>query len=548
MSDEQDSWFQSAFGLDIGGVTDRIRSEAEQAAGKVQNVVQRVQGAVEGVLDDVVETVTDVAKKVAGAAGVGGAGSGGGGGGAGGGSPKTAAPAGGGTGSFPLSGSVGRGGRNASGDVKAIQQALGIGVDGDCGSKTIAAIEAFQRSIGQAKPDGRIDAGGPTERALGGGGKSKPEKVNMPGEDDSGSLLDKALDGVQGLVEGPAGVVGGGLGGALGGGLVGGGLAGGGLLGGVAGGVAGQLLQDAGDLLGKASPLADISLGGGGLRLTLNNLSPEQIETAQQFLRAHNLEARATRGPGGSDDDYEPFLNGRSTSLPEVIVALKSAIPPLPLQDPTEGLRDLVNERFRQLVKQGKERAFEQLFLNPNRVPNAPVDVSREEATKALTKFLERVLKAQGGKDLRITDPVRAAGQALGRGLPGADSKITLFLTKKGLPGRPAELAGAITRLLPERIPQANVEALDGIPVKDTAAKPQSLVEVLGDALAKEVEGLIKVLPKAVQDKVREAVKESVEKAILTAVKQAMSESNLEKGAQERIEKIVEGAIKQKAK
>jgi hypothetical protein len=201
MSDEQDSWFQSAFGLDIGGVANKIRSEAEQAAGKVQGVVQGVKTAVEGVVDDVVGKVTDVAKKVAGAAGVGGGGAGGGG--AGGGSPKTAGPAGGGTGSFPLSGSVGRGGRNAPGDVKAVQQALGIGVDGGCGSKTIGAIEAFQRSIGQANPDGRVDAGGTTERALAGGGKSRtaavPASTSHIVASDPEGLFDRVTKGAQAL-------------------------------------------------------------------------------------------------------------------------------------------------------------------------------------------------------------------------------------------------------------------------------------------------------------------------------------------------------------
>ena len=103
-------------------------------------------------------------------------------------SPKSAAPAGGGTGKFPLSGSVGRGGQNGANDVKAVQKALGIGVDGDCGSKTIAAIEAFQRSIGQETPDGRIDAGGPTERALASGAKPAGASDSTDAADNGGLL------------------------------------------------------------------------------------------------------------------------------------------------------------------------------------------------------------------------------------------------------------------------------------------------------------------------------------------------------------------------
>jgi peptidoglycan hydrolase-like protein with peptidoglycan-binding domain len=78
------------------------------------------------------------------------------------------------TGSFPLGGSVGRKGKNAPGDVGAVQRALGIASDGECGPKTIAAIEAYQRKLGAAKPDGRVDAGGATERALAGLAKPLP--------------------------------------------------------------------------------------------------------------------------------------------------------------------------------------------------------------------------------------------------------------------------------------------------------------------------------------------------------------------------------------
>jgi outer membrane protein OmpA-like peptidoglycan-associated protein len=74
----------------------------------------------------------------------------------------------GGGGSFPLRGSGGRGGENASSDVRAVPAALGLAADGDCGPKTIAAIKAYQKKMGQAKADGRVDVGGTTERALAG--------------------------------------------------------------------------------------------------------------------------------------------------------------------------------------------------------------------------------------------------------------------------------------------------------------------------------------------------------------------------------------------
>jgi peptidoglycan hydrolase-like protein with peptidoglycan-binding domain len=56
--------------------------------------------------------------------------------------------------------------------VEAVQTALnsrnsaGLRVDGKCGPKTIAAIKAFQGTLGHRRADGRIDPGGPTASSL----------------------------------------------------------------------------------------------------------------------------------------------------------------------------------------------------------------------------------------------------------------------------------------------------------------------------------------------------------------------------------------------
>ncbi|MEZ4401366.1 MAG: hypothetical protein R3B06_15180 [Kofleriaceae bacterium] len=71
-----------------------------------------------------------------------------------------------------LRGSVGRGGANQAGDVAVVQQRLAdVGlspgaVDRQCGPATIAAIEAAQRAIGFARPDGLIEPGKRTARSL----------------------------------------------------------------------------------------------------------------------------------------------------------------------------------------------------------------------------------------------------------------------------------------------------------------------------------------------------------------------------------------------
>ncbi|HLJ50455.1 MAG TPA: glucosaminidase domain-containing protein [Bryobacteraceae bacterium] len=66
-----------------------------------------------------------------------------------------------------LTASVGRQGRNHHDDVQLVQDLLNLNPDGLCGPQTIRAIEAYQRNeLGMDKPDGRVDPGGRTFRAL----------------------------------------------------------------------------------------------------------------------------------------------------------------------------------------------------------------------------------------------------------------------------------------------------------------------------------------------------------------------------------------------
>ena len=76
-----------------------------------------------------------------------------------------------------ISASVGIGGLNRNEDVRQVQERLNrfvarlqlepLGVDGDCGPKTRAAIAAFQDDVvGIEIPDGRVDPGGSTWQKL----------------------------------------------------------------------------------------------------------------------------------------------------------------------------------------------------------------------------------------------------------------------------------------------------------------------------------------------------------------------------------------------
>ncbi|MBL8363534.1 MAG: peptidoglycan-binding protein [Rubrivivax sp.] len=81
---------------------------------------------------------------------------------------------------FELSASVGRGGKNQPEDVQQVQAALnrrmnaGLNVDGQCGKGTIDAIMAFQKALGQSKPDGRVDPGRGTANEMAKSGKLPP--------------------------------------------------------------------------------------------------------------------------------------------------------------------------------------------------------------------------------------------------------------------------------------------------------------------------------------------------------------------------------------
>jgi len=62
--------------------------------------------------------------------------------------------------------SVGEGGVNNEDDVRVVQSLLEITPTGECDTATISAIKKLQLSIGFKKPDGRVDVGGGTWKAL----------------------------------------------------------------------------------------------------------------------------------------------------------------------------------------------------------------------------------------------------------------------------------------------------------------------------------------------------------------------------------------------
>ena len=96
--------------------------------------------------------------------------------------------------------------RTSKEDVQAVQAALNrrmnakLDVDGRCGTATINAIMAFQKAIGQSRPDGRVDPGRGTANKLAGTGKlanpppppPSPKKLPILGE----PVLNRAAAGL----------------------------------------------------------------------------------------------------------------------------------------------------------------------------------------------------------------------------------------------------------------------------------------------------------------------------------------------------------------
>lgn len=108
-----------------------------------------------------------------------------------------------------ITGSVGKGGENKVADVKLVQELLNkfnakLTPDGDCGAKTIAAIEALQRAkFGSA--DGRIDPNGKTWKLLVAAGNATNTDATKDGKDTGGKMEKPAwvrvAEGEKGVTE-----------------------------------------------------------------------------------------------------------------------------------------------------------------------------------------------------------------------------------------------------------------------------------------------------------------------------------------------------------
>jgi|GEM_PF-2758836 len=296
MGEEHDSWFKQAFGVDLGQAVDSLKEEAKAVVNEVENkaveVATEVKAAVEPRIDAALHGVSGAVKKISEAAG---------GMLPGGSSGSSGSAQGGPAGAFPLGGSVGRGGKNESDDVSAVQSALGLSADGKCGPQTISAIEAFQKTLGQGRPDGRVDPGGATEHALASGSKATTAPRPTADSSDSGGLMDRIEAGAGALLDrGKA------IGGDIGAGAA---QLGGEIVEGVQDDIsagAGAIKQLAGDLLNSG----DAAAGGvPGQIGTLGSAAVADITAAGQPLAYEPGEREASfTSPGGVEKTASGFL------------------------------------------------------------------------------------------------------------------------------------------------------------------------------------------------------------------------------------------------
>jgi hypothetical protein len=189
----------------------------------------------------------------------------------------------------------------------------------------------------------------------------------------------------------------------------------------------------------------------------------------------------------------------------------------------------------------------------PTGLPDKPAGdrATDEEIEAKLTEFLTRVLRTQGGQELRDSPVI---GQAL-HALAGSDSRAALsiesFLANKSHPGSPSKYAKQARRHLPMAIPRAQLAQLDRIPAAPSVSgAPTSVGDAIGHVIVDQtIAPLIKRLTNSpdLQKKLIEAARDAVASGVAGMASAAISATNLDPKAQTALSAAIEQAIKQKA-
>jgi hypothetical protein len=184
----------------------------------------------------------------------------------------------------------------------------------------------------------------------------------------------------------------------------------------------------------------------------------------------------------------------------------------------------------------------------PAAAPANPV--TRDAATKALTDYLNRAQTAQGGQSVRVTPPVDLAIRKM---FPVGDINSGMRLdgllgTPNMIPGKPAELAAAVTKLLPDTIPGARIAHLPTAAVTET---PDNSPKSLGDAVGKllvdsTLAPLMKKLnvPADVQKTITDGLRDATSDMLVAVADAAMSNAPIDAQTKAAIHGAIENFIK----
>lgn len=274
-------------------------------------------------------------------------------------------------------------------------------------------------------------------------------------------------------------------------------------------------------------------------------LATERAQAVQKYLAGKGIAAgRITakgQGPTAQFGEKDPPSNRRAVLAPKP-PAKPSAAPaapqdeydPLPPDAPVAPPLGVLPPEL-------------QLKQDPFKQPDdTDTDVPRDQVEKEFTDFLETLMKNQGGRSLKITDTVRFAGVALGKGLK-AEMGLDAKLRDNGINRVPKELAHEVAAMLPDKIPLANVNAFRAMrPADVKGPKAFSIAGAITKIITPAVKDAIGFLPKSIQDKITGSIEDAVVKGLVGIADKAMEGSSLDDATKKAIHTAVEAAIKEK--
>ena len=286
-------------------------------------------------------------------------------------------------------------------------------------------------------------------------------------------------------------------------------------------------------------------------------LTKDEQAKCEAYFDSHVSVVLKQGGAASKSEDYVPALDGTVTTEDAVtaaLMALTTAGFSATHGGSTGGaLYDGTKSDVAGIVKQRVlSAALKKAIAAPSALAaqvatGAPATVPRAAVQAALAEFFNKVMAAQKGKSMRIDEPVRQALQGLTQGLPGMAAGIVPPPATIGV--NPAQFAAEVANKLPDPFPAANLAVLQRLSPKAVEAPNNSASDVFAKIVGKEVNAVVSLLPKALQDPVRKAVVDGIAVGLaagMGALAQALSNSTLDDKTKTAITKSFEAALKEK--